>query len=309
MATPGVLAGAGLLAVADRRSATAGHDREVLAAAYRSGDLVRVRRGTYIGATVWAGMSADERYATVVRVAVDGLADGVVSHWSAAALWGLPLVGRRDERVHVTVGPASGGRSDGDVVRHATNTDVPSVEHDGLALTTVARTVVDVARTAGFVAGTCMADHGLRAGVLTTRHLGDEAAAVGPRRGALVARAVAAFATAASQSVGESLSRARMHELGIPAPLLQHEIRDGRGLVGRVDFWWPGARLVGEFDGREKYHLGSATDPRAAADRLWQEKQREDRIRATGCRVVRWTWADAWAGGPMAAMLRSAGVR
>jgi hypothetical protein len=84
-----------------------------------------------------------------------------------------------------------------------------------------------------------------------------------------------------------------MIELGLPEPVLQHEVRDEVGVVARVDFWWPGQRLVGEFDGRVKYRVDGIPDPRRLEDRVWTEKQREDRLRGLGLRVVRWTWADA----------------
>jgi hypothetical protein len=47
------------------------------------------------------------------------------------------------------------------------------------------------------------------------------------------------------------VSRVRIHEAGLPAPVPQREIYgpDGR-LVARVDFCWDEQRTVGEFDGR-----------------------------------------------------------
>jgi very-short-patch-repair endonuclease len=45
--------------------------------------------------------------------------------------------------------------------------------------------------------------------------------------------------------------------------------------------WWPGLGVIGEADGVMKY--GSADD-------LIAEKAREDRLRALGLMVVRWTW-------------------
>ena len=61
-------------------------------------------------------------------------------------------------------------------------------------------------------------------------------------------------------------------------------------MIGRVDFWWPDLGLVGEFDGRMKYRLDGVEDGRPLEDRLWTEKTREDRLRAAGARVARWTW-------------------
>lgn len=114
---------------------------------------------------------------------------------------------------------------------------------------------------------------------------------------------------ARAESPGESLSRVRMAEAGLAPPVLQHVLVDSRGVVARVDFWWPACRVVGEFDGRVKYRADGADGPSDPAEVVWREKLREDRIRATGVTVVRWTWDDAWSGTPMTARLRAAGVR
>src|SRR5699024_9376352 len=107
------------------------------------------------------------------------------------------------------------------------------------------------------------------------------------------ARYVIERADGRAESPGESLSRARFFEWGLPRPELQVDFRDDDGHIGRVDFWWQDRGVVGEFDGRTKY---GATAGRSA-EALWQEKLREDRLRRRGVAVVRWTWRDALAGG------------
>ncbi len=309
MRTDHPLTVAGLIRVEGGRETRVGRDRGQLADACRRGELVRVRRGWYIGADTWKSMTADERYRLVVVAAARGLRTATLSHWSAAAVWNLPMVGRRGSSVHVTHAPTGGGRTRHGVVRHGSAAAEDGIEVEGLRVTTVARTVVDLARGGGFLAGVCAADHALRESMTTSAELTREVGMLDGARGVRDARATVGFASPASESVGESLSRVRMFQLGVPTPVLQHEVHDSRGLVGRVDFWWPSLGVVGEFDGRQKYGVATGEDPRVAADRLWQEKQREDRIRSVGVGVVRWTWSDAWAGGPMVAMLRAGGVR
>jgi hypothetical protein len=83
---------------------------------------------------------------------------------------------------------------------------------------------------------------------------------------------------------------------GLPVPELQVEIRAGR-LVAVVDAWFEDAAVAVEFDGRVKY-----ADPwrdRSPARVLWEEKRREDELRALDIRVVRIVDADlgpAWPG-------------
>lgn len=83
-----------------------------------------------------------------------------------------------------------------------------------------------------------------------------------------------------------------MHRAGLAAPDLQMEVRDDAGvIIGRCDFAWQDGRLLGEFDGRVKY--GRLLRPgQDAGDVVFKQKQREDALRDTGARVIRWVWGD-----------------
>jgi hypothetical protein len=296
------LRAAGLVHIADESEARGAAMRR----AAGRGDLRRVRRGVYVGADHWEGIDPRQRHLIEIRATVEATrAPSVVSHRSAAAVWGLPVVGARGTAVHLTVTGASGPDTRRTYVRHAVATP-PSVRVvDGIPVTSAARTVVDLARTDGFLTAVAAGDAALRRGAVTPDELRAEVVAVGRGRGVRVARDVVAFVDGGSESAGESLSRVRMREVGVPAPALQHVVRDDQGFVGRVDFWWEAVGVVGEFDGRSKYGIDEAV---SASDQLWEEKLREDRLRALGLSVVRWTWSDAWLGGPMAARLVTAGV-
>lgn len=282
---------------------------EDLREACRSGDLVRVRFGTYAPADTWRALDEAGRHRLRVLGAARRLREPLFSHDSAAALWRLPRVGAWPTDVHVTVPHDLGGRTGPGVRRHGT-TRVPRhvVTMDGVRTTGVARTVVDVARTWSFASAVVAADHALARGWATPERLAGELEATGPGRGTRRAGRVLEVASGSSESVGESLSRARMVELGLPAPALQHVVHDRAGVVGRVDFWWERLGLVGEFDGRVKYRVDGVADGRALEDRVWEEKRREDRLRAAGLRVVRWTWDEAIDPDRLAAVLSAAGL-
>jgi len=91
---------------------------------------------------------------------------------------------------------------------------------------------------------------------------------------------------------------------GLPAPVLQWEVRDQDGLlIGYTDFGWPELGTVGEFDGRVKY--GRLRRPgQDPGDVVFEEKRREDRLRDQDLAVVRWTWADLADFGPVVTRLR-----
>lgn len=83
----------------------------------------------------------------------------------------------------------------------------------------------------------------------------------------------------------------------------QATIRDEHGtFVARVDFVVKGTRVVLEFDGRVKYADG-------AGRALWDEKRREDRLRALGYLVLRVIWADLADPITLVARIRHAIVR
>ncbi|HEY0218123.1 MAG TPA: type IV toxin-antitoxin system AbiEi family antitoxin domain-containing protein [Cellulomonas sp.] len=276
--------------------------------AVQSGVLHRVRRGVYVGGPGWRGSDQAARHLIRVRAAAAVLTDVVFSHRSAAAAWGLPLLGPWPEQVEVVAGPAGGGRSTPGIRRRAVPVPVVPTSRGGLRVTDLVRTAVDLACTESLASAVVAADHALRSRGLVLERARQELDGRGAARGVRRARRVLELADPRAESVGESLSRVRMVEHGIPAPELQHEFRDRLGVVGRVDFWWPGARLVGEFDGRLKYRADDPEDGRPPEERVWAEKVREDRLRALGVRVVRWTWSDAWLGEPLADRLRAAGV-
>lgn len=127
--------------------------------------LVPVRRGALADATVWEGLGARERHrALVVATVLLGEDDtAVLSHWAAAALHGLPLLGAWPAKVHVTTPQGGSTRASGLVVRHPAplpETDVAVV--DGYRVTTVARTVVDLTRRLDFAGGVVVADAALQ---------------------------------------------------------------------------------------------------------------------------------------------------
>ncbi|NHT18657.1 type IV toxin-antitoxin system AbiEi family antitoxin domain-containing protein [Cellulomonas sp. IC4_254] len=286
-----------------------GRDGKDLRRATRAGALVRVRHGTYVPAEAWAAADEAERHRLRVLAAARRLRAPVFGRESAAAVWRLPLLGDWPRDVHVLVPLASGTPSSPGVRRHRVADPAATRCVDGLAVTTVARTVVDLARAGSFARGLVLADDALRRRGVSPDDLAREVAAAGTGRGVRAARRVVAEADAGAESPGESLSRARMIELGLPQPVLQREVRDHRGLVGRVDFLWERLGVVGEFDGRLKYRAGGVGDRTADEDRVWAEKRREDRLRAAGLRVVRWTWQDALHPARLASVLASAGIR
>ncbi|MFI6997946.1 hypothetical protein [Nocardia sp. NPDC050175] len=149
-----------------------------------------------------------------------------------------------------------------------------------------------MARTLPFEQAVVAGDAALRMLGVTASELALELEFANRRNGISQARRTIGFLDARSESVGESRSRVMFRRHGLPIPAQQGEVRSAAGeFLGRVDFYDQEAGVVGEFDGQVKYGrlLTSRQEP---GDIVFKEKVREDAIRDTGLRVVRWTWQD-----------------
>lgn len=262
-------------------------------ALYSSGGWERLARGAYVFGDHHAQL--DERSRHVLRIlAVLPVVsdDSVVSHDSAAVLHGLPLFGAELSKVHVTRNRRGGGRTTAGVVVHCSTLDDVD-EVDGIRVTSVARTIADIARTRSLDTAVAMGDAALRGGV-SPDLLECELGRARKRKGVAHARRAVAMLDGRSESVGESLGRIRLLQSGFTDLDLQVEIYDESGdRVARTDFVVC-ARVVNEFDGKVKYQKFLRAG-QSAGDAVFEEKKREDRIRELGYPVVRFTWADLFA--------------
>ena len=191
-------------------------------------------------------------------------------------------------------------------------------EIDGLLVTSLARTVIDVGRTSQLSLAVAMIDRALAekdarrdilAATASPADLEAEFHAIDSPRGRQRCRTALVLADGRSGSPGESLSRVGFHLLGLPMPLLQQAFYDAEGLIGYVDFWWPEFNLIGEFDGNGKYLRDELLNGRTTAEVVMDEKRRENRLRALGPRITRWGWDVAVSLPELARHLAGAGLR
>jgi hypothetical protein len=271
-----------------------GFDDRELRRMRRDGTLVPVRRGAYVRDRP-AERSRDEEHRELILATVLQLHDAaVISHGSAAVLHGLPTWPKAIDRVHVTRNRNSGGNRRGVVQVHATpltKGDITTI--DGVPVTSLARTVLDLCRTLPIEQAVAAGDRALTFG-LVREVLEDHLAQMGRWPGIRQARRTVALLDPQSESAGESVSRVRLHQDGLPTPELQQDVYDDEGhFVARVDFYWKEQRTIGEFDGKIKY--GRLLKPgQAIEDVLFEEKRREDALRDLGWQIVRWLWRDLY---------------
>jgi hypothetical protein len=251
-----------------------------VARALTSGYLARPRRGWYAR----PGADADRAAAHAVAHARAGT---VLSDRTATMMHGLPIVGARTPVPELTVPPRWPGNASGAHLRRATLRPEDVTVVDGVLVTSIARTLVDLGRHRSTACAVVALDAALHDGRVTI----DEIEAVlrncwnwpGIRRAQRAVR----LADARAESPLESVSRLVMGWLGLPPPQLQPLILDRYGApVARLDFYWDEFGVAGESDGRAKY--------RKNEDERDNEKDRQEHLEDDNLHFARWGWDTAW---------------
>jgi hypothetical protein len=264
--------------------------RHELARLVSTGDLVRVRYGTYAKASMVASAAADPvlAHALDVASALARQSRAVASHQSAAKLRGLDLLNEPSAgTVCVTVPPGAraGSYRRANVIRHSAALPEGHVTRlFGIPTTTAARTAVDIARSGTFMAGVVTTDSALHQRWTSKTELRRVLASCDGWPGIGTAKTVVDFASSLGESVLESCSRVVFHQAGLPPPELQVAIF-GRGgsPIARVDFFWREYGVVAEADGLLKYQSGADAIAELKRDRLLREQDLE---------VIHFTWEE-----------------
>jgi hypothetical protein len=232
----------------------------------RAGRLHRMHRGVF--ALGRPDVSARGRCWAAV-LACGGPEDAALSHGWAAALWDL----RPWPAGPIDVTTLRSSHSTPRIRVHCARTLEAVTQPDGLPVTTVTRTLLDLALIldAHRLERLCHRAEELRLGV--------DPVAPG-RRGARRLREALATVRPAAPDITRSELEERFLALvarnGLPRPLVNARV-DGR----EVDFFWPAAGVIVETDGAATHLTARAFE----ADRA-----RDAELGAAGYRVIRFTW-------------------
>jgi predicted transcriptional regulator of viral defense system len=230
----------------------------------RAQRLRPMHRGVY--AVGHRRLTAQGRWMAAVLACGNG---AVLSHQTAAALWELRRVG--SGAIHVTVPGDPGRKRRAGIRLHRSTTltpeDVTTV--DGIPVTTVARTIIDLART---LAPDALEDAIDRA---DQRHLVDFADLRQANPASLQA-VLRAYAPAPTRSELERRFLRICADHAIPRPEVNQYVE---GFL--VDFVWRDRRLIVEVDGYAYHRSPQAFE---------RDHERDAELAATGWRVLRFTW-------------------
>lgn len=203
---------------------------------------------------------------------------GVLSHRSAAALWALTDPIERDE---VTIRTSAGRGERNGLTIHRTSSllKAETTMHDGIPVTTVPRTFVDLAETASRRRLERTLDEAEYQRVLDLTAFQHAIALNSGRAGAKrLARALEGH-TVGSTRTNDGLEESFFllcRDAGLPDPVVKAHIGPYE-----VDFLWPDARLVVETDDRAS-HERNATYER--------DRDRDGHLQEAGYRLRRFTW-------------------
>jgi very-short-patch-repair endonuclease len=207
--------------------------------------------------------------------------DAVLSHWSAAALWGL--VPEPDEDVHVTV-PGVQRRPAEGLVPHRNRLDeAATTVHLGIPTTTPLQTLVDLAATADLP----VLERAIRQAeyehLTSAAALAAAVADLEGRGGVRKLRTALAQVTEApgvTRSRLESRFLAFLRRHSLPKPKLNVAMQVGDRWI-EVDCVWEDRRVIVELDGRAAHTTGAAFE---------SDRARDAALTAAHYRVIRVTW-------------------
>ena len=222
--------------------------------------------------------------AAVVHTAPAG---AVVSHLSAADVWGLqiPFRDRSDDRVHLTIPAGSSAESRADRRLYRLPLEGRDVVRKGShPVTSPARTWRDLAGILQPPALLAATDQILN-GRASRGELAEELDRRPRGRGCARARLILPIASPLADSPMESVLRWLIHDAGLPMPSLQHPVRDlGGVVVAAADMAWPDRKVLVEFDGDVHRERGTFVN----------DRRRQNRVVAAGWFILRFTSADVY---------------
>lgn len=269
----------GLLTVPDLEAL--GVSRSERRTLVRHGTLVPIHRGVYVLGS--ESPSWDQR----LRAAI--LAPGtlrVASHRSALRLHGMRSV---DTEIEVAVRHPARSRLDGVIVHRSVDLiarDITDVR--GIAVTTVARSLVDAGLIFPATEVARLVDHAIAIGQVTRAELRGVRRRVGEHgRTGVVSLDAAVDALPEAAECADSGPEVDLLRLivgaGLPVPTIQFPVTVRTGRQRFIDLAYPEQKLALEYDGVE---------PHTTPEAFVRDRIRQNELVELGWRVLRYTWSD-----------------
>ncbi len=265
--------------ISREQALAAGMSRRAVEHRVATGRWRAIHRGVYVPRAV-----PPSWHQRLLAAVLRGGPRACASHRSAAVLWELDGI---EERV-IEISVPTAHRIRGATVHRRPWDEAGFEVVDGIRVTRIERTIVDLAGVVSPERAALAPDDALRRALTTPSKLGEAIEALGSRGRAglaslrnIVARRDARDGRAESRLESALLEILRAHE--IPLPASQHEVMDGSTVIARLDFAYPSVRLGIEADGY-RWHGGR--------ERWTRDIQRENRLKLPGWTLLRFSWED-----------------
>jgi very-short-patch-repair endonuclease len=260
--------------VSTRQLHAAGFDDAAIKRRRRAGHLHRLHRGVYL-----VGHAVPPERAPEIAALLACGPGSIVSHRSAARLWGLPSFRDWTTPVEVTVAGRDASRRPGITIYRTQSFDVRDVRRiDGIPATAPARTLMDLAAVLPIDDVEVAVVDAHARGLLAGGHLAEVLDRSRRRRGTKALRSLLERARAGGMTRSEAERRmlGLVRTAALPVPSVNAR-------VGRfeVDFLWPDQKVIVEVDGYA-FHAGKRSFER--------DRQRDAALVARGYVVLRVTW-------------------
>jgi very-short-patch-repair endonuclease len=165
----------------------------------------------------------------------------------------------------------------------------------GFRVTTGLRTARDLGSRADLVESVVAIDMALHAGLVDPSTLASWVNCNPGAKGVKRLRRALELANPLAESPMETKLRLELVTVGLPTPCVQVELHDAHGhFLGRVDMYYPDARLVIEYDGQNH------------KERLVEDLRRQNALVNAGYHVLRFTAPDLRFRGVVASQVRRA---
>jgi len=259
--------------ITHRQLVACGLRRGAIRRRLEAGRLRQMHRGVYLAGPVMPPLG--EEMAAVLACG----AGAYVGHASAAFLHGLPPHPAKPDPVTVAVVGRDLRRPDIDIRRTTTLAEDEATEVEGIPVTTPARTILDLAAALPSAELAALIAEAYAQGLTSAGQLRSLIARHRGRPGTAALREM--LARERGPKITDSEAERRFLTLvraaGLPEP------RAGVRMHGyRVDFLWPGERLVVEVDGY-RFHSSGA--------RFRSDRRRDQDLIAHGLTVMRVAWS------------------
>jgi very-short-patch-repair endonuclease len=256
-----------------------GLERSAVSRRVRSGSLHRLYRGVY--AVGHAHLGREGRRLAAVLACGEGAA---LSHRSAAAHWGL--LDTQSAFIDVT---ARRGRHGMSRIRlHSARSLAPhdTTTHEGMPITSVARTLFDLAATVRPDRLERALAQAERLQLYDGRAIADVLSRSNGHRGRAALTEATAQEPALTRSELEAIFLSLVRQAGLPEPQTNLTLTALDHLRQDPDFYWPTYRLIVETDGWETHRTNAA---------FKRDRRKDAALVAAGWRVMRFTYDDVTA--------------